>query len=44
MHRASEASKESLDLTHFLEEVKSPYIWLTTVVVALVDVTYVFIM
>jgi hypothetical protein len=36
MHRASEASKESLDPTHFLVDVKSRYIWLTTVVVALV--------
>ncbi|MEQ1680975.1 MAG: hypothetical protein ABL983_05505 [Nitrospira sp.] len=44
MHRASEASKESLDPTHFLVEVKSRYIWLTTVVVALVAVAYAFIM
>lgn len=40
MHRASEASKESLDPTHFLVEVKSRYIWLTTVVVALVAGLY----
>jgi hypothetical protein len=32
MQRASEASKESLDPTHVLVEVKSRYIWLTTVV------------
>ena len=44
MHRASEASKESLDPTHFLVEVKSRYIWLTTVVVTLVAVAYAFIM
>ncbi|NOU11053.1 MAG: hypothetical protein HOO98_13710 [Nitrospira sp.] len=44
MHRASEASKESLDPTHFLVEVKSRYIWLTTVVVALVAGLYAFIM
>ncbi len=40
MHRASEASKESLDPAHFLVEVKSRYIWLTTVVVALVAGLY----
>ncbi|OQW33797.1 MAG: hypothetical protein A4E19_02815 [Nitrospira sp. SG-bin1] len=40
MHRASEASKESFDPTHFLVEVKSRYIWLTTVVVALVAGLY----
>jgi hypothetical protein len=40
MHRASEASKESLDPTHFLVEVKSRYIWLTTVVVVLVAGLY----
>jgi hypothetical protein len=40
MHRASEASKEPFDPTHFLVEVKSRYIWLTTVVVALVAGLY----
>ena len=40
MHRAAEASKESLDPTHFLVEVESRYIWLTTVVVALVAGLY----
>ena len=43
MHRASEASKETFDPTHFLVEVKSRYIWLTTVVVALVAGLYAFI-
>lgn len=36
MHPASEASAKPLDPSHFLVEVKSRYIWLTTVVVALV--------
>ncbi len=40
MQRASESSKEPLDPTHFLVEVKSRYIWLTTVVVALVAGLY----
>ena len=43
MHRASETSKETFDPTHFLVEVKSRYIWLTTVVVALVAGLYAFI-
>jgi hypothetical protein len=40
MHRASEASKEPFDPSQFLVEVKSRYIWLTTVVVALVAGLY----
>jgi hypothetical protein len=40
MQRASETSKESLDPTHILVEVKSRYIWLTTVMVALVAGLY----
>jgi len=43
MHPASEASKQAFDPTHFLVEVKSRYIWLTTVVVALVAGLYAFI-
>jgi len=43
MRRASEASKETFDPTYFLVEVKSRYIWLTTVVVALVAGLYAFI-
>lgn len=43
MYPASEASKQPFDPTHFLVEVKSRYIWLTTVVVALVAGLYAFI-
>ena len=40
MHPASEASAKPLDPSQFLVEVKSRYIWLTTVVVALVAGLY----
>lgn len=40
MHPASEASTKPLDPSQFLVEVKSRYIWLTTVVVALVAGLY----
>lgn len=40
MHPASEASTKPLDPSQFLVEVKSRYIWLTTVVVALVAGIY----
>ncbi len=44
MHPATEASEQSFNATHFLVEVKSRYIWLTTVVVALVAGMYAFIL
>ena len=44
MYPASEASKQPFDPTHFLVEVKSRYIWLTTVVVALVAGVYALIL
>ena len=44
MYPASEASKQLFDPTHFLVEVKSRYIWLTTVVVALVAGVYALIL
>ena len=44
MHPTSEASEQSFNATHFLVEVKSRYIWLTTVVVALVAGIYAFIL
>jgi hypothetical protein len=40
MYPASEASKQSFDPTQFLVELKARYIWLTTVVVALVAGVY----
>src|SRR5574339_601738 len=40
MHRASQSSTQAFDPTHFLVEVKSRYIWLTTVVLALVAGIY----
>lgn len=44
MYPASETSKQPFDPTHFLVEVKSRYIWLTTVVVALVAGVYALIL
>jgi hypothetical protein len=44
MHRASQSSTQAFDPTHFLVEVKSRYIWLTTVVVALVAGIYALIL
>lgn len=44
MHASPEASAKPFDPTHFLVEVKSRYIWLTTVVVALVAGVYALIL
>ncbi len=44
MHSTSEALEQPFNATHFLVEVKSRYIWLTTVVVALVAGIYAFIL
>lgn len=44
MHPTAEPSEQGFDPTHFLVEVKARYIWLTTVVVALVAGVYAFIM
>lgn len=44
MHPTSEASEQPFNATHFLIEVKSRYIWLTTVVLALVAGLYAFIL
>jgi len=44
MHPTSEASEQPFNATHFLIEVKSRYIWLTTVVLALVAGIYAFIL
>lgn len=44
MHSTPEASEQSFNATHFLVEVKSRYIWLTTVVLALVAGLYAFIL
>lgn len=44
MHPPSKASEEAFSAIHFLVEVKSRYIWLTTVVLALVAGLYAFIL
>jgi hypothetical protein len=44
MHPASETAAPHFDATHFLVEVKARYIWLTTVVVALVAGVYALIL
>lgn len=44
MHPASESSAKPFDPSHFLVEVKSRYIWLTSVVVALVAGIYALIL
>ncbi|MDH5738815.1 MAG: hypothetical protein OEY77_00655 [Nitrospira sp.] len=44
MHPTLEASEQPFNATHFLVEVKSRYIWLTTVVLALVAGIYAFIL
>ena len=44
MHPTADSSEPVFDPTHFLVEVKARYIWLTTVVVALVAGVYAFVM
>jgi hypothetical protein len=44
MHPTAKPSEQTFNATHFLVEVKSRYIWLTTVVLALVAGLYAFIL
>lgn len=44
MHPTAKPSEQAFNATHFLVEVKSRYIWLTTVVLALVAGLYAFIL